>query len=88
MPTVAPPITVPTVPLPVPLLLEPLRSQETSAEAHEQGQDQPQPAVVDLLPPQVEEQMNHDLPLATINEPMDDGTEATMHRSNRTRRPS
>jgi len=88
MPTVAPPITAPTDPLPVPLPLEPFRSQETSGEAHEQGQVQPQPPVVDLLPPKVEGQMNQDLPPATIDEPMDDGTEATMRRSNRTRRPS
>jgi len=87
MPTVAPPNQVRTDPLPVPLPLEPFGSQETS-ETQEQAQVQPQPVLVDLLPPQVEEHMHHDLPLATIDEPMDDGTEATMRRSNRTRRPS
>jgi len=55
MPTVMPPIAVPTCPLPVPLLLEPFASQETSVEVQEQGQVQPQPAVMDLLPLQVEE---------------------------------
>jgi len=68
--------------------MEPFGSQETSDDAQEQAQVQLQPVLVDLLPPQVEEHMHHDLPPATINEPVDDGTEATMCRSNRTRRPS
>jgi len=88
VPTVVPPPAVPTGSLPVPLPLEPLAYEETSEEAQEQGQGQPQPAVVDMFPPQVEEQLPADLPPDHIIGPVHDGTKATMYRSNCTRCPS
>jgi len=66
--------------------LEPLTNENPREEAMEQPQ--PQPAFVDMLPLQADEQLPANLPLIPATELVDDGTNATMHRSNCTKHPS